>query len=126
MAGKRHKLKLSPTDETYDGKEIQGNQLVNTTFNKREQEMAILVNFLMACELEKKDEIVRNIETIHRIDNTEHGEFLEVDEEEVKWFRNGMEKMASQRNISWVKCREIIRQINEPEEVGVKVVEKEE
>ena len=121
MAGKRYRLRLSPPDETYKGKDVQegpGGQpkLVDKIFNKREEEITLLSTFLMAAELDEKDfsESARNVESTHRFMNTEFDEFIEVDEEEVKWLRSGMGRMSKARTLAWVSCREIIRFVDTP------------
>jgi len=134
---KKYKLKLSEPHVTYRGKDIDEatQRLVDKAFNKREQELKILLNLLQIVSNEIKDRKDLNIilDEIGMIDSyLENRDCMdteiEIGEQTLNWLREGIEKSVgsdrqqSRRGGGWYKCREIIRQISEPEEVGVKTV----
>lgn len=129
---KKYKLTLSDPSVTYKGKDFDDNlqRLVDTDFNKREQELKILMNLLQIVANEIKERKTLNIclDEIGMFDSyLENRDCMDteivIEEQTLNWLQEGVEKSAGsdrqapRRGGGWYKCREIIRQISEPEEV---------
>ena len=128
MAGKTYKLELSDPKDTYSATEMnmRTGARERTSYNTKEQETKIIANLLNIAlnKITDKKEVMRCLDTMGMIDNIDKENSIEIIQEELDWLHAGIEGSVDQRNMGWVHCREIIRQINDPEEVGVKVVKK--
>jgi len=129
---KKFKLKLSSPEITYKGKgwNNQGG-LIDVVFNKREQELNILIQLLQIAKdrIKKPKELNMCLDTMAMLDSYIENKDcmkteIEIDEQDLNWLAEGIENSAgaegkiSQRTGGWYKCREILRQISEPEEIG--------
>lgn len=121
MAGKKYKIEFMEISKTYEGKELivenGQQQFVDKTFTYREQEIALLSILHNNCEVKERAVLLRYLDTAARYDNIDKEKFIEIDEEELGWLQKGLDEAMKKKQPYWMRCRNLIRQIDNPEEV---------